>query len=867
MFKNNYQGGAAVEVFSGQGKDPVAKWKLSGGPSAIHKEYDKEVRGFVYCLEGSSQTVKMQMPENGKMSLGLLQRFLVLQVNIPQLKDFSIELVITDSQHLKRRLHLSTVHKELSATLLHAKIPFGGLKRNIWSTLCIDLVSFSDELFKGFLGLDGITLYASCKVRRILTIKPEPSGVSDDDISLSGSGLMDLIPRGCHFPPGVSHVTQVLNMQSLQKAAERAGPLSSDCGSDQSGIPRTPSNRRKKPKGVLHTATSSRVSGPQSQTGIKSSPASNGTDKCSLFVANKGSSSSRMNQKVSAECQSTASLMLHAGTLGCLQPHPPKDKVFDKLGSRKLRVYGAGIEKPATSAPPDVVPRMTNKTREICTPPSSRHDESRKPGTHTEKPEDPSAEPAESVSCSIRPGLSGDLQVCSSWESNEGSEPELTLQEVFTFISQPHSPKRGQGQGDQEKLEMGYEQVQSRGRRQYEAQPEDDFLGSESDEDNTYIAFQHQRTSAESSPFTPRSPNPASDVQLEVHPECLNMDQPTQKELSPPAASKYSASRERAQPAGIVPTRCLSPSATPSRQEQKCHPWGSEVLSQVRAGSSSVSLSRRLLQEVKGKDPLKPKDVGDNTLKSVGPSHPRLHSLSSLRIHGDDDDDELRMLASLKREHEEDECRTSSLRASQIHQCNVSVSMSSDDTSTWTHIATPANQGHHYQKEMNPLLQSNPREWMDVLSPPIMPPGQQRRSEDTWNNLGNLNTGEDESMNEEENEEDFLNLLYDPCLNCYFDPKTGKYYELTGSWTRMSEKQAGLRLHPGIIAPVIFVCVAAIVAAVLIIRKYCFPVNEATYRYSVLMRLEEQGSAVTEGDRGPDTVGEESDEVSASWLP
>ncbi|XP_023278863.1 uncharacterized protein C3orf67 homolog, partial [Seriola lalandi dorsalis] len=139
-------------------------------------EYNKEVKGFVYCLEGSSQTVKMQMPESVKMSLGLLQRFLVLQVNIPQCKDFSIELVITDSEHLKRRLHLSTVHKELSVTILHAKIPFVGLKRNIWSTLCLDLESFTAELFKGFLTLDGITLFATCKVRRIFTMKTEPTG-------------------------------------------------------------------------------------------------------------------------------------------------------------------------------------------------------------------------------------------------------------------------------------------------------------------------------------------------------------------------------------------------------------------------------------------------------------------------------------------------------------------------------------------------------------------------------------------------------------------------------------------------------------------------------------------------------------------
>ena len=31
-----------------------------------------------------------------------------------------------------------------------------------------------------------------------------------------------------------------------------------------------------------------------------------------------------------------------------------------------------------------------------------------------------------------------------------------------------------------------------------------------------------------------------------------------------------------------------------------------------------------------------------------------------------------------------------------------------------------------------------PREWMDVLSPPIMPPSQQRRSGNAWNNQENV---------------------------------------------------------------------------------------------------------------------------------
>ncbi|KAM8756571.1 protein CFAP20DC [Acanthopagrus schlegelii] len=777
MFRNNYQGGAVVEIFSGQGNDPVAKWKLSGGPSAIHKEFNKEVKGFVYCLEGSSQTVKMQMPENGKIALGLLQRFLVLQVNIPQRKDFSIELVITDSEHLKRRLHLSTVHKEVSVTLLHAKIPFVGLKRNIWTTLCIDLVSFTSELFKGFLTLDVITLFATCKVRRIFTMKTEPAGMLNDDMFLSGDSLVDLIPRSCQFPPDVCHVTQVLNMENVQKADMRAGLLSTDCVPDPSATARSSSHRRTRPQGVSHTASGSQVSGPLTQTGRKSSALSVGTDRSVPFISNTGSAASRKNQQITTESQSVANLsrsllhrepshILFEGTPGSLQPHPPKDRVFDKLGWKKLRVYGAGRERLAAPAPSDAVPggqRKRSKSRERWTPPSSRQGNRQQPLTPTERTQHLTADAfscspaeessgvspttAESLSGSILQGLSCDPQVCSSWESNEGSEPQLTLQEeVFTFLSQPHSPKRGQGQGDQEKMEMGNDEVQSKSGRRHDAQPEDDFIGSESDEDESYTTFQHQIT-GESNPATPRSPNTTFDV----HPEF----QTAQEELSAAPSSLQSPPSGRAEPAGIVPTRCLSPSATASRQEHgKCE----GIVNRYVDRNSRVSLSQKLLQEIKLDDTRH--KAGDN----------------SLRVHGDDDE-ELRMLASLKREQEEDECRASGFSASQIHQCNVSISVSSDDASTWTHIFTPTNQGHHYQKEMNPLLQSNPREWMDVLSPPIMPPSQQRRSGNTWNNRENLIEGEDESLNEEDDEE-YLNLLYDPCLNCYFDPKTGKYYEL-----------------------------------------------------------------------------------------
>lgn len=73
--------------------------------------------------------------------------------------------------------------------------------------------------------------------------------------------------------------------------------------------------------------------------------------------------------------------------------------------------------------------------------------------------------------------------------------------------------------------------------------------------------------------------------------------------------------------------------------------------------------------------------------KPVDSSGRDLHLLNSLRMRGDGDEEELQMLASLKREQEEDECRAPGLSASQIHQCNVSISMSCGDASTWTYVS------------------------------------------------------------------------------------------------------------------------------------------------------------------------------------
>lgn len=49
----------------------------------------------------------------------------------------------------------------------------------------------------------------------------------------------------------------------------------------------------------------------------------------------------------------TLEKVLRAGTPGSMQPHPPEDKVFDKVGSVTLQVHSTGKEKP--SLPGDCV--------------------------------------------------------------------------------------------------------------------------------------------------------------------------------------------------------------------------------------------------------------------------------------------------------------------------------------------------------------------------------------------------------------------------------------------------------------------------------------------------------------------------------
>jgi hypothetical protein len=67
----------------------------------------------------------------------------------------------------------------------------------------------------------------------------------------------------------------------------------------------------------------------------------------------------------------------------------------------------------------------------------------------------------------------------------------------------------------------------------------------------------------------------------------------------------------------------------------------------------------------------------------------------------------------------------------------------------------------------------------------VIPPSasnQQRLQRASALELGHSNrAAQVASLGKEADEDDVVDLLYDPTLNCYYEPRTGKYYELSMS--------------------------------------------------------------------------------------
>ncbi|XP_070094827.1 protein CFAP20DC isoform X2 [Equus caballus] len=773
MFKNAYQGGAFVEIFSAQGKNPGAKWKILGSPSVIWKEFDKEVKSFVFVLEGSSQTNKIQLPKENKQILGLIQRFLVLQIYIPLGQDFSTELLITDLGNIKRRLYLSTVHKELSSTPLHAKIPLFMIKRKIWCNLCIDLVAFTSEIFKGavFQSLDGIIVSANCKLRKIFTLKSKPQDTADKDagydVPLPTDEPTDVIPRSCQLTTDVPQVTQLLNMTKLRQTEIKFGghPLRS-AESDQFINRGTGSVRNGKSQDVCHIAFGSKVLGPPPLSGRR-----NNMRLSSETIRSVGSKNNQScRQSMRENCVNSREM----STLLVSESEEQGDKENIRQIKQTVPIHGSSPgnnrnDEKATAALTSVSQQRTETLHSSTPAPQSpdQADEWIFPEN-----DDHIAHLAYSRQCLLLDDDS--CQTAHLWREaskesehdQQAEEIQIVPKDIFTFSSRPRSAPHGKTQNmSPEGCSFILDLKEDASVTRSDTQLEEDFYGGDSSEEG------HHSVQGSSSPTT----SPSGLTQLTLESVLRKAARWTSKGYLKSASPEAGASESQTSLAkqidrndfqkSLVPTPCLSPTGRRSESSRKT-PAPIIKAEDPPAQQVPASTNKTSLKEILGEKLKRIPEASEYDWRNYQPSQMS--------------ESELQMLASLRRQQNEeleDTGASHGLSASQVDNCNVSISTSSDDTTTWNScLPPPVNQGRHYQKEMNPPSPSNPRDWLNMLSPPIVPPSQQP-AEQHPDSSGSLSAQGEEDPSAEEDEE-VLTLLYDPCLNCYFDPQTGKYYEL-----------------------------------------------------------------------------------------
>ncbi|MEE6501860.1 hypothetical protein FKM82_004340 [Ascaphus truei] len=744
MFKNEYQGGAFVDIFSAQGKDPVAKLKLFGSQSAIWKDFDKEVKSFVFVLEGSSQTNKMQLPKENKQMLGLIQRFLILQLYIPLGQDFSAELLITDLANIKRRLYLSTVHKELSATPLHAKIPLFIIKRKVWCNLCIDLVAFTSGIFKGavFQSLDGIIVSANCKLRKIFTMKLKPQDtVEDDDIyraTLSSNEPADCIPRSCQITTDVHQVTQVLDMTKLrQSETKHEGRPIASSESEQLSNRGQGNSRNNRNQDVSHIAFGSKVLGPPRPTGKK--PSARTSAETTRSISRHDRSLHQLSQErgdgsahATEQRELPLTIVTHPSArrnkeniqqarkkaihLHDYQPQPPPDPSTPERNNRIRGVGSAEKDRTATTIDSSTLGHCRNEDKlflQIHMPSCERLNSVQSLNNYSVlqasvNPTDewifPDSFPEEtSKIAAIEPqtdinNLSEKLaDNTQSDTANQGDNFPEDNDDMFTYCSMPRTAPHGKSQGsplDPNTVSLDDLEQGPRGARM-----EDDFYGSDSSVEESQSQSFQWTSSPKAGHNTAQCSQPSqrsqsADVSLEDasrSPEYMS----TGKSVSSTHKDATSANTRPLTIKAIdfdslqnnlMPTRSLSPDG--GRPEISMENLiRSKTQQAISVNKPRTSMIQKSLREI-------PKEDGGLTADS--PDYDwRNYQASRLSAS------ELQMLASLKRQQNEeleDTGKSHGLSQSQIDHCMVSMSTSSDDTTTsnsclpperWCDVAGP----------------------------------------------------------------------------------------------------------------------------------------------------------------------------------
>lgn len=131
------------------------------------------VKGFVFLLDkkAAPSGAMMQLPPSpAKQTLGLTQRYLILQLRPLANKPVTIEIGILSLKDKKQRyrLHLSNRFRTVEVHQLHVQVPLSPLiSPDTWTHFIIDVVALTSYFFKknDFGSIDSIGLHSGCRLR------------------------------------------------------------------------------------------------------------------------------------------------------------------------------------------------------------------------------------------------------------------------------------------------------------------------------------------------------------------------------------------------------------------------------------------------------------------------------------------------------------------------------------------------------------------------------------------------------------------------------------------------------------------------------------------------------------------------------
>ena len=116
----------------------------------MRRVYDKSVKGYVYHLSGGPGH-KLALPKDPAKDrgLGLTQPFVVFQVFVPEGHHASFEIQFSDERGTRRRLLMSTSFVETKPSPLHCQVPLSpsALPPERWTQLAVHVPSMAQALF------------------------------------------------------------------------------------------------------------------------------------------------------------------------------------------------------------------------------------------------------------------------------------------------------------------------------------------------------------------------------------------------------------------------------------------------------------------------------------------------------------------------------------------------------------------------------------------------------------------------------------------------------------------------------------------------------------------------------------------------